>query len=383
MSTTPPDDSTDRPSDAAAAPSAPPAPPPAEPPANPPAEPPAKPAALPAAPVPAQALPPTPARRAFPVWPLLAGLVLLALGWGVKQAFEPVALPLQGQVEAQEINVSSKVPGRVGAIKVSLGQAVQAGELLFELNSPEVDAKLAQAQAAQQAAQAVSNKAQAGARPEELAMAKASWERAQTAERIARTTLDRVQAMADQGVLAGQKRDEAQAQWRAAQQQAEAAQAQYQLAQRGARPEDRAAAAAQARQVAGVVSEAEVARAETQIRAPAAGEVARIQIQPGELAPQGFPVITLVQLDDPWVVLAVREDRLKAFQTGSEHRAQVPALAQDLTLKVSSVAVMPDFATWRAARPGGTDLRTFEVRLRPVAKLPGLRPGMSVVFPAS
>lgn len=332
----------------------------------------------------ASAAPPSPARprRAFPVWPLLGVAVLLALGWGVKKAFEPVVLPMQGQVEAQEINVSSKVPGRVGAIKVSLGQTVQAGELLFELNSPEVAAKVVQAQAAAQAAQAVSNKAQAGARPEELAMAKSSWERAQTGERMARTTLDRVQTMADQGVLARQKRDEAEAQWRAAQQQSAAAQAQYQMAQHGARPEDRAAAAAQARQVAGVVSEAEVAQAETQIRAPAAGEVARIQIQPGELAPQGFPVITLVQLNDPWVVLAVREDKLAAFQPGSEHRAQVLALAQDLNLKVSSVAVMPDFATWRAARPGGTDLRTFEVRLKPVSQVAGLRPGMSVVFPA-
>ena len=312
---------------------------------------------------------------------MLGVVVLLALGWGVMKAFEPVVLPMQGQVEAQEVNVSSKVPGRVGAVKVQLGQAVQAGDLLFELNSPEVVAKVAQAQAAQQAAQAVSSKAQAGARPEEIEMARASWARAQTAERIARTTLDRVQAMADQGVLAPQKRDEADAQWRAAQQQVEAARAQYQLAQRGARPEDRAAAAAQARQVAGVVSEAEVARAETQIRAPVAGEVARIQIQPGELAPQGFPVITLVQLDAPWVVLSVREDRLKAFQPGSEHRAQVPALGQDLSLKVSSVAVMPDFATWRAARPGGTDWRTFEVRLRPARPPSGLRPGMSVVFP--
>lgn len=330
-------------------------------------------------PGPAASQPPRPARR-LPLWPLLGLALLLALGWGVKKAFEPVVLPLQGQIEAQEINVSSKVPGRVGAVKVQLGQAVQAGELLFELDSPEVAAKVAQAQAAEQAAQAVSNKAQAGARPEELTMARASWERAQTGERIARITFDRVQNMVDQGVLARQKRDEAEAQWRAAQQQAQAAQAQYQMARAGARTEDRAAAAAQARQVAGVVSEAQVAQAETQIRAPAAGEVARIQIQPGELAPQGFPVITLVQLDDPWAVLAVREDRLQAFQPDSEHLAQVPALGRALTMKVSSVAVMPDFATWRAARPGGTDLRTFEVRLKPLGAVTGLRPGMSVVF---
>jgi HlyD family secretion protein len=60
----------------------------------------------------------------------------------------------------------------------------------------------------------------------------------------------------------------------------------------------------------------------------------------------------------------------------------VPALKAQVAFKVSSIAVLPDFATWRAARPGGTDLRTFEIRLRPAQVPPGLRPGMSVVFPA-
>ena len=112
-----------------------------------------------------------------------------------------------------------------------------------------------------------------------------------------------------------------------------------------------------------------------------AGQVSKIQIQPGELAPQGFPVITLVNLDDAWAVLQVREDEMAAFAMGSTHTANVPALKQQVSFKVSSVAVLPDFATWRAARPGGTDLRTFEIRLRPAIKVEGLRPGMSVVFP--
>jgi HlyD family secretion protein len=316
----------------------------------------------------------------------LAGLLLLAvlgfLAWGLWQAFQPQVLPLQGQMDAQEINISSKVPGRVGRVLVKPGQSVQAGEVVFELDSPEVQAKLTQAHAAQDAAQAVAGKARNGARPEELQMARMNFERAQTAERIAQTTYERVQAMLEQGVLARQKRDEAEAQWRAAQQQRQAAEAQYQMARNGARPEDQAAAAAQARQVAGVVAEAEVAQSETHIRAPAAGEVSKVQIQPGDLAPQGFPVVTLVNLADVWAVLAVREDQLADFQPGSRHSAELPALRTRADFQVSSVAVMPDFATWRAARPGGTDLRTFEVRLRPVAPLAGLRPGMSVVFTA-
>ena len=308
-------------------------------------------------------------------------LALIFIGWGLYQAFQPQRLPLQGQMDAQEVNVSSKVAGRVGQLNVRLGDTVAQGQVLFQLTSPEVDAKIAQATAASQAADAVAKKAQAGARPEEVRAARANWQRAQTGAAIAKTTYERVNNMYAEGVIARQKRDEAQAQWQAAEQQAQAARAQYDMANAGARPEDRSAADAQARQVGAVLTEAQVALAETKIAAPVAGQVSKIQIQPGELAPQGFPVMTLVNLADAWAVLQVREDEMAAFSMGSTHTANVPALKQQLTFKVSSVAVMPDFATWRAARPGGTDLRTFEIRLRPAIKVEGLRPGMSVVFP--
>lgn len=308
-------------------------------------------------------------------------LALIFIGWGLYQAFQPQRLPLQGQMDAQEVNVSSKVAGRVGQLNVRLGDTVAQGQVLFQLTSPEVDAKIAQATAASQAADAVAKKAQAGARPEEVRAARANWQRAQTGAAIARTTFERVNNMFAEGVIARQKRDEAQAQWQAAEQQAQAARAQYDMANAGARPEDRSAADAQARQVGAVLTEAQVALAETKIAAPVAGQVSKIQIQPGELAPQGFPVMTLVNLADAWAVLQVREDEMAAFSMGSTHTANVPALKQQLTFKVSSVAVMPDFATWRAARPGGTDLRTFEIRLRPAIRVEGLRPGMSVVFP--
>lgn len=312
---------------------------------------------------------------------LLGIVILVFVAWGLYRAFQPQRLPLQGQMDAQEVNVSSKVAGRVGQVNVKLGDTVSQGQVLFQLTSPEVDAKVAQATAAAQAADAVAQKAQAGARPEEVRAAKANWQRAQTGAAIAKTTYDRVDSMFAEGVIARQKRDEAEAQWRAAEQQAQAARAQYDMANAGARPEDKNAASAQARQVGAVLTEAQVALAETKIAAPVAGQVSKIQIQPGELAPQGFPVITLVNLADAWAVLQVREDEMAAFAMGSTHTANVPALKQQLTFKVSSVAVMPDFATWRAARPGGTDLRTFEIRLRPAIRVEGLRPGMSVVFP--
>jgi HlyD family secretion protein len=317
-------------------------------------------------------------RRAL--FALLWIVVLAVLGVGLVRAFRPQPSALQGQVEAQETNVSAKIAGRVGRVLVQPGQMVAAGDVLFELDSPEVAAKLAQAENAQQAAQAVSAKAEHGARPEEIEMARTQWQRAVTGAELAKATLQRVQSLFDEGLIARQKRDEAEAQSRAADEQAKAAQAQYAMARQGARSEDKAAAAAQARQVGGVVAEVQVARAETRIVAPAAGEVARVQIQPGELAPQGFPVVTLVNLADPWVVLSVREDELAAFGKGSLHHGQVIALKRAADFRVTAVAVLPDFATWRAAKPGGADLRTFEIRLKPTAPIDGLRPGMSVLF---
>ncbi|QOY95105.1 efflux RND transporter periplasmic adaptor subunit [Massilia sp. UMI-21] len=310
-----------------------------------------------------------------------AALVVLALlGWGLYLAFQPVRIPVQGQIEAQEINVSSKVPGRVGQVHVELGQVVARGELLFELDSPEVRAKVAQAEAARDAARATSAKVQAGARPQEIVAARANWERAEAGAKLARLTSQRIGAMYAEGVVARQKRDDAEAQARSASELATAARAQYMLARQGARPEDRLAAEAQARQVAGVADEAAAALDETRIEAPAAGEVSKVAIQAGELAPQGFPVITLVDLSDAWAVVAVREDEFKAYAKGTVHRGSIPALKTSAQFRTTAVSALPAFATWRAARPGGTDLRTFEVRLRPVTPVPGLRPGMTVVF---
>jgi HlyD family secretion protein len=312
---------------------------------------------------------------------VLAAIAVAAfLVWGLVQAFGPRRVPLQAQMDAQEINVSSKVSGRVGKLNVRLGDFVEVGAPLFELDSPETRAKVAQARAAHQAAEASADKAEAGSRPEEVDTARNEWQRAEASAGIARVTWQRLESMFSEGVIARQKRDEAYAQWRAADRQALAVRAQYEMAQRGARREDKAAAKAQSRQAAGAVSEAEAFLAETQIWSPARGEVSKVQIQAGELAPPGFPVVTLVDLNDNWAVLQVREDEMAPFGLRTTHLGHIQALNKDAQFRVSFIAPLPDFATWRAARPGGIDLRTFEIRLRPTTPVEGLRPGMTVVF---
>ncbi|PID69659.1 MAG: hemolysin secretion protein D, partial [Flavobacteriales bacterium] len=122
---------------------------------------------------------------------------------------------LQGQVEAKQINVAPKVAGRVKTIYVEEGEDVKKGQLLLELESTEIDAKMAQAQAAKSAAQAQANKAQAGARIEQIQGAYNLWQQAKAAAELAEKTYTRVQNLYNDKVVPAQKKDEAYAKMKA------------------------------------------------------------------------------------------------------------------------------------------------------------------------
>ena len=211
-------------------------------------------------------------------------LVLAVLVWGFWRASQPAPEVFQGQMEARETDVAGKVTARIAEVPVKEGDRIQAGAVLVRMDSPEVRAKLAQATAAEQAAQAVADKAQNGARPQEVEMARMQWQRAETAAQLAQTSYRRVDGLAREGLVADQKRDEAEANWKASRDAAIAAKAQYDMARIGARPEDKSAASAQARQVAGVVAEAEAAKAETELRSPVGGEVAKVLTERAQAA---------------------------------------------------------------------------------------------------
>ncbi|MDR3372008.1 efflux RND transporter periplasmic adaptor subunit [Rhodoferax sp.] len=312
----------------------------------------------------------------------LAGVALvLLLAYGLWKASQPAPEVFQGQMEAHETDIAPKVTARIAQVLVKEGDQVSVGSTLMRTNSPEVTAKLAQATGAQQAAQALSDKAQNGARPQEIEMARLQWQRAQSAAELAQISFKRVDGLAKDGLIAAQKRDEAYANFTTSRDQALTAKAQYELARAGARVEDKAAANAQVQQVSGVVAEVQAAQDETELNSPVAGEVAKVLAKVGELSVQGVAVVTVVDLNDQWVVLNVREDRLQRFAIDTEFEAVLPALGnRQVRFKVFYTAVLPDFATWRATRAGqGFDARTFEVKARPLARIEGARPGMSVL----
>ena len=314
---------------------------------------------------------------------VIAALVGLAVALVV--ASRPHPELLQGEVEATQVNVAAKLPARVATIEVREGQHVSRGEVLLTLSSPEVQARREQATAAQDAATAQLDKTVAGAREEEIRGAEAAYRRAQHAVELADKTFTRVDRLNRDGVLSAQRRDEAEAGLRTARDAEDAARAAWEMAKNGARGEDKAAARATVARARGAVDEVDAFLRETRVEAPVAAEVLRRNAEPGELVGAGMSLVTLVDLNDVWVTFNVREDRLPGIEMGTVLTGRVPALAnREVALRIDYIAAQADFATWRAtATQGGFDLKTFEVRGRPAALIPGLRPGMSVLVTRS
>ena len=292
---------------------------------------------------------------------------------------EPIYL--QGQVEAKQINVAPKVPGRVKAIYKKEGDRVQKGELLLELESTEIDAKLSQAEAVRLAAQAQSDKALHGAREEQIKGAYNVWQQAQAAADLAEKTYQRVSNLFNDKVLPAQKKDEAYTQMIALQKQAEAAKSQYEMAKNGARDEDKTAAQALVAQAKGVITEVNAYKDGAKVYAPADTQIQTIIPNEGEIVNAGYPVMNLIDTNDEWVVFNIREDKMVNYKEGTKFKAIVPALGnQEIELEVKHIAVQADFATWTATKSKGDfDKKTFAIKAYPTAKVEGLRPGMSVL----
>ena len=326
-------------------------------------------------------------RTAFSVlsWMVLAA-VAIAGAWAFVRTWQKVSQPaphvIQGQIEATEIDVSSKIPGRLASITVVEGAAVGKGDLVATLDSPEIEAKLAQARAAKAAAAAQRDKANHGAREEEIRAAEANWRRAHEGAVLAETTFHRVERLARDGVAPAQRRDEAETLWKSAREAEAAARALLDMAVAGARNEDKASAAAIVDAADGTIAEVQSYLRETSVYAPAAGQVYRRNLEPGEMVAAGLPIVTLVDLSDAWATFHLREDRLAGVTVGSTVQIEIPALGgRRAAFKVSYLAPEADYATWRpTTAQGGFDVKSFEVRARPVRPVDGLRPGMSAIL---
>ncbi len=305
-------------------------------------------------------------------------LLIAVIGYFVSK---PKPLVIQGEAEASEYRVSGKVPGRIEEMYVKEGQMVHKGDTVAFIDSPEVRAKLAQANAVKAAVSAQSRKAQNGARKEQIAGAYELYQTALVQEDVMKKSFERIQKLYDQNVIAAQKYDEVKAKYDAAIAQTKAAKSQYDMAVNGARAEDKAAAQALVDQANGALMEVESYLGELYLTAPSDGIISAIFPKVGELVGQGAPVASVTDLNDIWFTFNVREDYLHGMKQGDKITVIIPALdGKEVPATVNYVAVRESYATWKATKETGMyDAKTFEVRAVPDVKVDGVRPGMSAI----
>ncbi len=327
----------------------------------------------------------------------------------------------QGTVEAKSVDINSKLAGRISRILVNEGDEVKAGDVLVRMECEELLAKKEQAEAQLEAAkagaeasrkeenaaeaahdaaagqvnaaQAVQQKAENGARKQEIAEAQAYYD-------LMVKTFARVDNLCKKGAVSEQKRDEVQTQLTLATEQ-------LSIATEGARSEDKTAAEALVTQAQAMeqaaLSKAEQAQAgvkaaqdkvnmaqgvldevnayleDSDIKAPIDGVVTSMSSDEGELVSTGLSIATISNLSDTWVEVKVKETDLSNIKLNQEVTVTIPVFNnKTYTGKVVTINQKPDFATKRATNDNGSfDIISYSVKIRLGNSSSEIKPGMT------
>ena len=310
----------------------------------------------------------------------LIPVLLAVIAFGLWKSYQPAPLELQGRVEAETVQVATKVPSRIEEIYVEEGQRVKKGDVLVRLNSPEIQAKKQQAAAALQSALALQSTAERGSQEENIASLYANWQSLKAQQNLAKVSYERGANLFKEGVISRQRRDELYAASQSAAQMTEAAYQQYARAKRGSTSQQKSSADAQVDIAQAALDEANALEAETQLVAPVNGTVSKTYGKVSELVATAVPVVSLIE-DKMWVSLNIREDQYAPFQKMSSIEGYIPALDKTATFQIRQISAEGEFATIKTTRQtGGYDVRSFKLHLVPTPVIPELKVGMSVLF---
>lgn len=311
---------------------------------------------------------------------LIGAVVVAAFGTMLWLATRPPPLTVQGEVSADRVDISPRVSARIVTLKADVGDTVERGAVMAELESPQLVAARLAAQAALAVAKADLDRINS-IRPETVAAHKAELDSAKADETLAQETFNRQTELARTGNAPQARVDEVTRNLDMAARKRESAEAALQLATEGASKEERALAAAQVKQAEATLNQRDTDVAEFAIRSPIAGQVTTRVAAIGENFSAGAPLFSMIDMNHLWFTFNLREDLLGGLKIGDKFDVTVPALkSQVIPVHVTMINVQGQYAAWRATRATGDfDLRTFEVRALPDQPVDGLRPGMSAV----
>lgn len=285
-----------------------------------------------------------------------------------------------GMLETTEVNVSSEIPGRVNTILIEKGNSVKKGQVLATLEADILDARKGQAEGMVKAAESLIEKAQTGARKEEISALQNQYLMAKSQFDFAEKSYKRYQALYADSIISKQEMDEVQFKYDAAKEQMNAAKSMWEMGKKGTRKEDIKAAQGSYERAQGAYNEVEAYYKELDIVAPASGIISNQIAEEGEVMASGYPIVTIQIPENIYAIFNIREDNLSDFKMGTTLKAKVPGLNNEMVnFKVTYISPMADFATWVPIKAKGEyELKSFEIHLKPQERIADLRPGMSI-----
>lgn len=311
---------------------------------------------------------------AIPVIIILSAVIIWAAGLNDEENI------IVGIVEIDEIDVASKIPGRIEELYVREGDKVLKGQILAKFESKEIDAKIAQAKGAMEAAKSKVDMANKGARYEEIIAVEKLYMQAKEQFDFANKTKNRLENLYKDSVISTHEYDEINFKYNTAKDQMEAAKAKYDLVLKGAREEEKNGAEGLYHQTEGAYNETIAYYKELELRAPTDGEVSNRIADQGEVIASGYPIFTIINPREYYVVLQLKENELGNLKLGDSFKGEVPALKnKSVDFKINFISPMADFASWKPTnQKGDFDLKTFEVHLKSELPIENIRPGMTV-----
>lgn len=307
-------------------------------------------------------------------------IVIIALAFIAFSKANDEYLEISGIIETTEIDVASKIPGRIDSIYFDKGDMVKKGDIIAKLESKEMVAKVEQTKGLMEAAKSKLEMVRNGARVEEKTQVEKLYNQAKEQYEYAEKTYNRFKELHKEGVISSQEYDGMLFKYNSAKDQMDAAKAKYDMVMKGARYEEIDAVEALYHQAENGYNEAMAYFKELEIKAPVDGEISNRISDPGEVIASGYPLFTIIRPEESYVLLQVREDMLNTFKKGASFDGVIPALNNKQTeFEVTYIASMADFATWRPTnQKGDFDLKTFEIHLKSKENIKDLRPGMTV-----
>lgn len=286
-----------------------------------------------------------------------------------------------GMVDAEFIDVSASLPGRVLDITVQEGDEVKEGQTVAQMKTSEIEIIRSQVTDAVEIARNQMDKIERGVEPEVLASAKNLQQIAQQQMDLMSKTYSRFQNLYSEGVVSGQERDVIYFKYKAAQKELETAKLNVQLLERGSNKEMKNSAQAILNQAQKAEKLAQEIKDNASIKAPVSGRVSTIVSNKGEMVNAGYPMMTIQKDNSFFVKFNLRQNQMTKIDKGSVVTMKIPGcIPENVKGKVSELAPALGYADWVPEKQNGEfELRTFQIKVKPenpnVVK--GLRSGMT------